>query len=100
MNSSIVILVIAFWGIRELRSLLGEILLEKLLPATEKKGLKLVWKLISLIVGWGVFLLYVYFAGYYIMDKEASVAISLIIALAPNIVAYGYKLLTKSVVIE
>ena len=54
-----------------------------------------------MIAGWAVFLGYVFFAGYRIMDKEANMTLAWIIALVPNVLYYGYKLFfTKSLVIE
>ena len=100
MNINIVILVVAFWGARLLRDFIEELLMN-VFPASEKKVTKIIFYLISRVVGWGAFLLYVYFAGYRIMDKEANLTLAWIIALAPNVLIYGYKLLfTKAAVIE
>lgn len=94
-----VILVVAFWGARLLRDFLSEIIMNRL-PEGAEKGKKLLFKVISFAVGWAAFLLYVYFAGYYIMDKEANMSIALIIALVPNLAIYGYKLFSRSAIIE
>ena len=56
------------------------------------KRRKIPFSLLSLAVGWGVFLGYAYFAGYRIMDKEANMTLAWIIALVPNIAIYCYKL--------
>lgn len=94
-----VILVVAFWGARLLRDFLSEIVMNRL-PEDSTKGKKFLFKAISFIIGWAAFLVYVYFAGYYIMDKEANMTWALIIALVPNLAIYGYKLFSRSIVIE
>ena len=100
MNINIVILVVAFWGARLLRDFVEELLMN-VFPASEKKAVRILFYLLSRAVGWGAFLLYVYFAGYRIMDKNANLTLSWILALAPNILIYGYKLFfTKAAVIE
>ena len=97
---NIVILVVAFWGARAVRSFLKETIVEHL-PATDNKITKLLYSLLGFAVGWGVFLLYIYFAGYRIMDKDANLTLAWIIALCPNILVYGYKLFfTKAALIQ
>lgn len=100
MNINIVILVVAVWGGRLLRDFIEELLMN-VFPASEKKATKIIFYLLSRAIGWGAFLLYIYFAGYQIMDKNANQTVSWIIALAPNVLIYGYKLFfTKAAVIE
>lgn len=100
MNINIVILVVAVWGGRLLRDFVEELLMN-VFPTSEKKVTKIVFYLLSRAIGWGAFLLYIYFAGYRIMDKNANQTVSWIIALTPNVLIYGYKLFfTKAAVIE
>ena len=99
MNISIVILVVAFWGARALRDQIKEFILEHT-PATENKDAKILLWLIALAAGWGVFLLYIYFAGYRIMDKDANLTMAWIIALLPNVLAYGYKFFFTKLILE
>jgi hypothetical protein len=97
---NIVILVVAFWGARVMRDTIEELIVEHL-PASDNKGVRLLQKLFGAAVGWGIFLLYIYFAGYRIMDKDANLTLAWIIALCPNVIFYGYKLLfTKAALIE
>ena len=97
---NIVILVVAFWGARAVRDFIKQSIVEHL-PATENKFVKLLYLLLGLAVSWGIFLAYIYFAGYRIMDKEANMTLAWIIALCPNILIYGYKLFfTKAILIE
>ena len=97
---NIVVLVIAFWGGRQVRDFIQELIVSKT-PENASKLVKVLFFLLGLVVGWGVFLGYVYFAGYRIMDKEANMVLAWIIALVPNIAVYGYKLFfTKSALIQ
>ena len=63
MNINIVILVVAVWGGRLLRDFIEELLMD-VFPASEKKATKIIFYLLSRAIGWGAFLLYIYFAGY------------------------------------
>ena len=95
-----VILVAAVWSARTMNSFIGELLL-KVLPDNGKKIVQLLFLLLSKLVGLGAFLLYIYFAGYYIMDKEANTALSIVIAVIPMLLIYGYKFIfKKSAVIQ
>ena len=97
---NIVVLVIAFWGARQVRDFFKELIISKT-PENAGKGVKILFFLLGMIVGWAIFLGYVYFAGYRIMDKEANMVLAWIIALVPNIAIYGYKLFfTKSALIQ
>ena len=100
MDINIVILVVCFWGARALRDQIKELIVEHA-PATENKTTKTVFWLLGLAAGWGVFLLYIYFAGYRIMAKEPNITLSWILALIPNVLAYGYKFfIAKAALIE
>ncbi|MEG1606562.1 MAG: hypothetical protein RR452_11250 [Clostridia bacterium] len=57
-------------------------------------------KPIYTLPGLGVGLIYIYFAGYYIMDKAADVPVSLLIAFVPWAVYIGTKIAGKSKLIE
>ena len=97
---NVVVLVVAFWGARQVRDFIKELIINRA-PENASKGVKLLLFVLGMIVGWAVFLGYVYFAGYRIMDKEANMTLAWIIALVPNVLYYGYKLFfTKSLVIE
>lgn len=97
---NVVVLVIAFWGARQVRDFIKELIANRA-PENANKGVKLLFFVLGMIVGWAVFLGYIYFAGYRIMDKEANMTLAWIIALVPNVLYYGYKLFfTKSLLIE
>lgn len=97
---NVVVLVVAFWGARQVRDFIKELIINRA-PENASKGVKLLLFVLGMIAGWAVFLGYVYFAGYRIMDKEANMTLAWIIALVPNVLYYGYKLFfTKSLVIE
>ena len=97
---NIVVLVIAFWGARQVRDFIKELIVNKT-PENAGKGKKLLFFALGMIAGWAVFFGYVYFAGYRIMDKEANMTLAWIIALVPNVLYYGYKLFfTKSALIQ
>ena len=97
---NIVVLVIAFWGARQVRDFIKDLIASKA-PENANKGVKLLFFALGMIVGWAVFFGYIYFAGYRIMDKEANMTLAWIIALLPNVLFYGYKLFfTKSALIQ
>lgn len=52
------------------------------------------------IPGLGAGLLYLYFAGYYIMDKEANLLLAAVIALLPLAISLVAKLITKASLME
>ena len=52
------------------------------------------------IPGLGVALVYFYFAGYYIMDKEANLLIAAVIALIPLAISLIAKVVTKASLME
>lgn len=94
-----IVFVASVWGARVVRDFIEE-LVTGLFPDTEKKGLKILYKVIGLIVGWGVFFLDVYLSGSYIMPADANMPVSVAIAVVPMLLVYGYKLFTRSAVIE
>ena len=97
---NVVVLLVAFWGALQVRDFIKELIINRA-PENASKGVKLLLFVLGMIAGWAVFLGYVYFAGYRIMDKEANMTLAWIIALVPNVLYYGYKLFfTKSLVIE
>ena len=97
---NVVVLVIAFWGARQIRDFIKELIVNKA-PENAGKGKKLLFFILGMVVGWAFFLGFIYFAGYRIMDKEANMTLAWIIALTPNVLYYGYKLFfTKSLLIE
>ncbi len=52
------------------------------------------------IPGLGAGLLYLYFAGYYIMDKEANLLLAAVIALIPLVINLIVKIVTKASLME
>lgn len=52
------------------------------------------------IPGLGAGLLYLYFAGYYIMDKEANLFLAAVIALIPLAINLIAKIVTKASLME
>ena len=50
--------------------------------------------------GLGAGLLYLYFAGYYIMDKEANLLLAAVIALIPLAISLIVKIVTKASLME
>ena len=52
------------------------------------------------IPGLGAGLLYLYFAGYYIMDKEANLLLAAVIALIPLAINLIAKIVTKASLME
>lgn len=52
------------------------------------------------IPGLGAGLLYLYFAGYYIMDKEANLLLAAVIALIPLAINLIVKIVTKASLME
>ena len=52
------------------------------------------------IPGLGAGLLYLYFAGYYIMDKEANPLLAAVIALIPLVINLIVKIVTKASLME
>jgi len=52
------------------------------------------------IPGLGAALLYFYFAGYYIMDKEANLVLAAVFALIPLAINVIIKIVTKASIIE
>ena len=86
---NLIILVCAVLSANALRNFAGK-LLGRFLP--EK------WwaKLLCMIPGLSVGLLYLYFAGYYIMDKEANLVLAAVIGLLPFVASLAGKLIFRS----
>ena len=86
---NLIILVCAVLSANALRGFAGK-LLGRFLPQ------KWWTKLLCLIPGLAVGLVYLYFAGYYIMDKEANPVMAAVIALLPFAVSLVAKLICRS----
>jgi len=90
---SIVILVV---------SVVGAFFVYKISAAIIAKWLpQALWaKPIYTLPGLGLGLLYIYFAGYYIMDKNADLFFSLVIALVPWVMYIAWKVAVRTKIIE
>lgn len=93
MNEKVIVLAVAvvgaFWIYKMAAALIGHFL-----PET--------WwaKPTRTIPGLGLGLVYIYFAGYYLMDKETSLPMALLVALIPWAAYIGWKIATKARMIE
>ncbi len=93
MSTSIVILAAAVVGAFFIYNMISA-LVTRFLP--DKWFSKWIGKLIGLPLG-GT---YLYFAGYYIMDKETQPALALVVALIPWVINIGQKIFSKEKLIE
>lgn len=90
---ALIILVCTVLGAYFISKLFGA-LIGKLLPAKK-------WAvLVSKAVGWGVAVTYLYFAGYFVMDKNVNLLLAWLVALAPLGIFIGWKLTHHASVLE
>jgi hypothetical protein len=83
-------------------SVVGAFFIYKISAAIIAKWLpKTLWaKPIYTMPGLGLGLVYLYYAGYYIMDKNSNYIYSLVIALAPWILYIAMKIAARTRIIE
>lgn len=93
MNLSVVVLAVA---------VVGAFLINKMAAALLTRLLPDGWwlKPLRMLVGWGIGVLFIYFAGYYIMGKETPIGTALVVALAPWAAYLAWKIVTKAKMIE
>lgn len=93
MSLSVVVLAVA---------VVGAFLINKMAAALLTHLLPDRWwlKPLRMLVGWGMGVLFIYFAGYYVMNKETPVGMALLVALAPWAAYLAWKVATKAKMIE
>ncbi len=90
---NLIILVCAVLSMNTIRNAAGALLIRFL-------GEKWWARLIAFVVGAGLGLLYFYFAGYFIMDKNAVMLHAAVVGLVPFVASMVYKLVTRVRLIE
>jgi len=93
MYVALIILVVTVLGTLFVRKLFGA-LADQLLPKKKWAALG------SKAVGWGLGMLYLYFAGYFVMGKDVNLLLAWLVALAPLAVFAGWKLTRHASVME
>lgn len=93
MSISVIILAVGVVGAFFLYNIVTALVI-RFLP--DKWFSKWIGKLCGLPVGFA----FLYFAGYYIMDKETSSGMGLLVAVIPWVLNIGWKILSKEKLIE
>jgi hypothetical protein len=83
-------------------AVVGAYLINKMAAALLTHFLPDKWwlKPLRMLVGWGLGVLFIYFAGYYIMSKATPIGMALIVAFTPWVANFVWKIVTKSKMIE
>jgi hypothetical protein len=81
---------------------MGAFFIYKITSAFIRKWMpRTVWaKLLYTLIGLGLGLAYIYFAGYYVMAKEANTLTSLFIAFIPWVVYITWVVMKKAKIID
>lgn len=93
MSMSVIVLAVA---------VVGAFLINKMVAALLTRLLPDAWwlKPLRMVAGWGMGVLFIYFAGYYVMDKSTPVGMALLVALAPWVAYVVWKAVTKAKMID